>query len=134
MKVLKLNENKQWNKNHILNWKSHLETDKKGFTLFQKKMFDKLKQELMDNSISFSKEITEHKDLNDENRIVKMITLTLDKYQKSKFWIYHDMVDFIINNKSQIFEEWEYLNPEDLIFECLKSTRELLKLIKNKAK
>ena len=128
-KLFSSSKQKEWNKNHILYWGKSLELDDSGFSVFQNELIGKLKQVLNDNNISFVSEVTEHSDLNDKNKIVKMILLTLD--ENSKFWVYHDMADFIIKNESQIYEEWGYLKPEDLINEYLKSAKELLK-IKNK--
>ena len=124
MRIIKSSKRKEWNENHIIYWKKSLELSDAGFTIFQNELLDKLEQVLIHQAISYDTEITKH--LDDENRIVKMVVLTLDK--NSKFWIYHDMADLTIEKKHRIFEEWGYLKPEDLINEYLKSTKELLKI------
>lgn len=124
--MLKSSKGKNWNADHILNWEKYLELNDSGFSNFQNELFSKLKILLADFSIPFETEITEHLDLNDKNKIVKMITLTLG--ENSKFWIYHDMADLEIKNQHEIYEEWGYLKPEDLINKYLKSAEELLKL------
>lgn len=123
-KIVNSFKRKEWNENHILYWKKYLELNDAGFSIFQNELFSKLENVLTDCGESYETEITEHDDLNSENRIVKMIQLTLNK--NSKFWIYHDMADFMIENESQVYEKWGYLKPEDLINEYLKSTKELL--------
>ena len=128
-KIFKSSKRKEWNENHILNWKKPLELNDSGFSGFQNELVSKLKNVLSDCGISYETEITEHPELIDENRIVKMITLTSDG--NSKFWIYHNMADLEIKKQHEIYEEWGYLKPEDLINEYLKSTKELLKNNRN---
>ena len=128
-KIFNSSKRKEWNENHIIHWEKSLELDDSGFSFFQNELLSKLEKVLIDCGIEYVTEIAEHKDLNDKNRIVKMITLILD--ENSKFWIYHDMADFNIKNEHQIYEEWGYLKPEDLINRYLKSTKELLKLKNN---
>ena len=125
MNILKSSKRKEWNKNHISHWKKELILNDSGYSLFQNKLLEKLENVLTDFGISYVTEITEHKDLEDGNRIVKMITLTLD--ENSKFWIYHDMGEFDLKKEHQIYEEWGYLKPSDLINKYIKSTTELLK-------
>lgn len=117
-------KNREWRENHILYWKKPLELDISGFSYFQIELREKLEKILNNHSILFAIEITEHADLNDRNRAVKMITLILDG--NSKFWIYRDMAELSINNEHQIYEEWGYLKPEDLIKRYLNSTKKLL--------
>lgn len=119
-------KNREWIKNHILYWIKSLELDDYGFSFFQIELRNKLEKILNDNAISFTTEITDHADLNDRNRAVKIICLTLN--ESSIFWIYHDMADFMINNEIEIYEEWGYLKPEDLIEKYLESSKRLLKL------
>lgn len=125
LNILKSSKRKKWNENHISYWKKELILNDSGYSFFQNKLFKKLENILTDFGISFVTKITEHKDLEDENKIVKMITLTLD--ENSKFWIYHDMAEFDFKKKHQIYEEWGYLKPNDLINEYIKSILELLK-------
>ena len=122
--IFKSTKRKEWNENHIFHWKKYLELDDSGFSLFQNELVSKLKSILKVCGNSYETEITEHYDLNDADRIVKMIKLTLD--ENSKFWIYHNMADFTIESENQVYEEWGYLKPEDLINEYLKSAKELL--------
>ena len=129
-KIFKSSKRKEWNENHILNWKNSLELNDSGFSVFQKELVSKLESVLADCGISYETEIMGHTDLSDENRIVKMITLTSDG--NSKFWIYHDMAELKIKKQHEIYEEWGYLKPEDLINDYLKSTKELLKLKNNR--
>lgn len=123
-KIFKSSKRKEWNENHILNWTKPLELNDSGFSGFQSELVYKLKNVLADFGISFEIEISEHDDLNDESRIVKMITLTSDG--NSKFWIYNDMAELEIEKKHEIYEEWGYLKPEDLISEYIKSVKKLL--------
>jgi hypothetical protein len=115
---------REWRKNHVIYWQNFLELNNSGFSLFQIELRDKLIHILSNNTISYVTEIVEHRDLNDESRIVKMITLTSD--DNLKFWIYHDMAELEIDNKHEIYEEWGYLKPQDLIDRYLKSTEKLL--------
>jgi hypothetical protein len=128
MKLFTSTKRKEWNENHKLNWKSSLKYDKSGFSIFQNELLGKLENVLENFGISSVKEITEHKSLDNENIIVKMITLTLD--ENSKFWIYHDMAELDLVKEHQIYEEWGYLKPEDLINEFIKSTMKLIRKIK----
>ena len=128
--MFKSSKRKEWNENHILNWKKYLELNDSGFSIFQKELVSKLETVLTNCGISYEIEITEHTDLNDENRIVKMITLTSN--QNSKFWIYNDMAELEVKKKHEIYEEWGYLKPEDLINKYIKSARELLKTKNNR--
>jgi|TARA_B110000211_G_C13852463_1_gene452822 inhibitor of KinA sporulation pathway (predicted exonuclease) len=125
-KIFKSTSRKEWNGNHILYWRKPLELNNFGFSVFQNKLLNEIEIVLKDSGISYETEITEHKDLEDKNRIVKMIKLTLN--EKSKFWIYHNMAELDLKGKHEIYEEWGYLKPEDLIKKYLKSTKELLKL------
>ena len=128
-KIFTSTNRKEWNENHILNWEKSLKLNDSGFSVFQKELVFELECVLADCGIKYETEITEHTDLNDKNRIVKMITLTSD--ENYKFWIYHDMAELEIKKQHEIYEEWGYLKPEDLINEYLKSTKELLKLKDN---
>ena len=129
-KLFKSSKRKEWNENHILNWKRPLKLNDSGFSLFQNELVSKLEKVLSDCGIPYETEITEHYDLTSENEIVKMVKLTLS--ENSKFWIYHNMAELEIKNKHEIYEEWGYLKPEDLINKYLKSTKELLKLKNNR--
>ncbi len=125
-KLFKSSKRKEWNKNHILNWKKPLELNNSGFSVFQNELVSKLENLFADCGISYETEITKHYDLTSENEIVKLTKLTLS--ENSKFWIYYNMAELEIKSKHKIYEEWGYLKPEDLINEYLKSTKELLKL------
>ncbi|ESU19857.1 hypothetical protein FEDK69T_31140 [Flavobacterium enshiense DK69] len=57
-----------------------------------------------------------------------MITLSLNDYPESKIWIYHDMAEYDLNKIHHIYEEWGYLNPNDLKERFLNSIREILKV------
>ncbi len=126
-KKYRLEKNK-WKKDHINFWQESLELRNDRFSLFQIKLNDHLKNLLDRNSVEYKTEITEHLDINDKSRTVKMITISLQNRTDSKFWIYHDMADFKLNKKSQIYEEWGYIKPNDLIEEYLKSTKEILEI------
>lgn len=129
MNIFKSTKNKQWNKNHTLYWKESLELNDSGFTVFQNKLFVVLEILLKEKAITYTTEITRHEELDPRSRIVKMILITIDEH--SKFWIYHDMADFIILNKHQVYERWDYLQPDDLIHEYIKSAKEVLKTDQN---
>lgn len=120
---------KEWRKKHILYWRKYLELNEDGYSLFQTELLDKLENVLTDFRISYVIEITEHKDLNDGNRIVKMIMLTLD--EDCKFWIYHDMAEFDLRNEHEIYEEWGYLKPQDLMDKYIESMKKQLKIESN---
>ena len=125
-KLFKSSKRKEWNENHILNWKKPLELNDSGFSVFQIELVSKLENVLAVCGIHYETEITEHYDLTSENEIVKMIKLTLNEH--SKFWIYHNMAELEIKGKHEIYEEWGYLKPDELIKKYLESTKELLKL------
>lgn len=120
---------KEWRENHILYWSKYLELNEKGFSLFQTELLDRLENVLTDFGISYVPEIIEQEDLNDERRVVKMITLTIN--ENSKFWIYHNMAEFALGSEHEIYEEWGYLKPQDLMDRYLISMKKLLKLTNN---
>lgn len=124
MNISKSSKRKEWNKNHIFHWKKEFILNDFGFSLFQNELFEELKSVLIDFEISYETDISKNKDLDEENRIVKMITMTLD--ENSKLWIYHDMAELDIKKKHQIYEKWGYLKPSDLINEYIESIKELL--------
>lgn len=124
----KRQEKKQLNQDHIRFWKEHLELNNDGYSLFQINLNRQLRNLLDTKRIEYSTEITKHIDTNENSKIVKLITITLINIPDSKFWIYHNMADFKLNKKSQIYEEWGYLKPYDLIEEYLKSTVEILEI------
>ncbi|UJF29355.1 hypothetical protein L0B70_10990 [Kaistella sp. 97-N-M2] len=80
------------------------------------------------NSIQYVEEVSEHTDLADLNKIVKMITLSLEDYSESQLWIYHDMAEYNIIKKHAIFEEWGYISPAELQVKYIKSLRDILKI------
>jgi hypothetical protein len=128
-KLFSSTKREEWNKNHILYCSKYLELNDNGYSLFQTKLLDELENVLTDFRISYVTEITEHRDLNDKYKDVKMITLTLD--DNSKFWIYHDMAEFDLRNEHQIYEEWGYLKPQDLMDKYLDSVKDRLKIESN---
>ena len=87
-----------------------------------------LKNLFVSNSIQYVEEVSEHTDLVDLNKIVKMITLSLKDYSESQLWIYHDMAEYNVIKKHAIFEEWGYISPEELQEKYIKSLREILKI------
>jgi cyclophilin family peptidyl-prolyl cis-trans isomerase len=122
-------ENQKWHQNHIQFWGRYLEINNEGFSLFQTKLQSQLNDLLDRNAVEYLTEIKEYKDINGKNKIVKMITVKVNDTNNSKFWIYHDMADFDLNKNHQVFEEWSYLDPEELIEKYLKSTMGILRLI-----
>ena len=106
--------NNKWNATHKLNWDPELQLDKNGFTGFQLNLIKELKGLLQSYSIGYSEELTEHKDLYDENRIVKMIRISLNDSFDSQFWIYHDMAEYNLKSLHHIYEEWGYISPSEL--------------------
>ncbi len=120
--------NNKWNKNHIALWKIPLEINANGFSNFQSNLLNVTKNFLESNEIKYSEEITTHIDNVDENKIVKLITLTLTDFLNSKLWIYHDMADYDINKKHHIFEEWGYLSPIDLQEKFIENLHIVLKI------
>ncbi len=129
IKIFNCSKSKEWNKNHIHFWKEYIDLNNEGFSSFQNELFGEIKKVLNDYNISFVGEVTEHQDLNDKNRVVKMITLILD--DNSKFWIYHDMAEFDLRNEHEIYEKWGYLKPQNLMDRYLESMKKFLKLDNN---
>lgn len=129
IKIFNCSKIKEWNINHIHFWKEYLDLNNEGFSSFQNELFGEIKKVLNDYNISFVGEVTEHQDLNDKNRVVKMITLILD--DNSKFWIYHDMAEFDLRNEHEIYEKWGYLKPQNLMDRYLESMKKFLKLDNN---
>jgi len=117
---------KEWNNNHADNWNKFLNLNDLGLSLFQNNLLIDLKQILKNNTIRFDSKIKEHKEIDDNNLMVKLITVSID--ENCKFWIYYDMAELDLKGKHQIYEKWNYLKPQDLIAEYLKSTKEILKL------
>lgn len=114
LKKLKSIFKSSWNTEHKKLWKISLELTNEGFSNFQTELNNKIKQLLNTNSIKFTENITDHTDLNDNSKKVKLIELSLNNFTESKLWIYHDMAEFDINKKHHIYEEWGYLKPEEL--------------------
>jgi len=114
-------ENNNWTNDHIRQWNDYLVKSNNGLTLFQIKLIDKLKNVFNVKSILFDTEMKDYQDDMDKSKDWKMVVLTLKNDFDSKLWIYHDMADFRLNNKSSIFEKWGYKEPNDLIQEFTKS-------------
>ena len=121
-------ENKKWNIEHEQFWKSELEMNNDGLSNFQYGLLNEIKYILDSNSITYKEENSKHIDINDDSKIVKMITITLNQPKESKFWIYHDMAEYELDNIHHIYEEWGYLKPNDLKERFLKTAREILKI------
>ena len=114
LKKLKSIFKSSWNTEHKKFWKISLELNNEGFSNFQTELNNKITQLLNTNSIKFTENITEHADVNDNSKKVKLIELSLNDFTESKLWIYHDMAEYDINKKHHIYEEWGYLKPEEL--------------------
>lgn len=121
-------ENKKWNIEHEQFWKSELEMNNDGVSNFQYRLLNEIKYILDSNSITYKEENSKHIDINDDSKIVKMITITLNQPKESKFWIYHDMAEYELDNIHHLYEEWGYLKPNDLKERFLKTAREILKI------
>jgi hypothetical protein len=125
MKFLNLfKQRKIWKENHIFFWQNFLEFDSFGFSVFQNELLHKIEQLLTNQNVTYSKEITKHQDTNDTDKNVKLIHIKTDI--DSTFWIYHDMAEFSIKGNHQMFEEWGYLKPQDLITNFMNSIKTLL--------
>ena len=122
--------NRNWNRNHEEFWKSSLELNKDGLSYFQAELTEKIKKVLNSLSITFKEKITEHSDINNRDRIVKMITITFLENPKSKLWVYNDMAEYEINQIHHIFEEWGYLSPTELQKRFLTELNETLQKTK----
>ncbi len=120
--------NNSWNTNHINFWEIPLELNSEGFSNFQIELLSKIKYLLSTNSIKYTEEISEHLDLNENNKFVKLVTITLSDFEKSELWIYHDMAEYDLINNHHIFEEWGYLNPVELEETYLKNVKKILML------
>jgi hypothetical protein len=116
-----------WNKRHTEYWKESLQFDQNRLSFFQVELVDKLREQLNNCSLQYSIKITDFKDFDKEKKEVKLVTMTIDKWPGSKLWIYNNMADFEIDKNHQVFEEWGYLKPNDLMDKYLESLNELLK-------
>ncbi|WP_417940370.1 hypothetical protein [Flavobacterium sp. RS13.1] len=120
--------NRNWNRNHEESWKTPLELNNEGLSNFQAELLKKIKELLYSNSIKFIVKNTEHIDLNNSDRKVKMITILLTDLKESQIWIYNDMAEYEINKIHHIYEEWGYLTPIELQEKYIKNIREILKI------
>ena len=118
--------NSNWNKDHKAFWKSALELNDEGLSNFQNELINEVKVLLNSNSIKYLEKTSKHFDLNDNEKIVKMITLSLIEYSESKIWIYNDMAEYDINKIHHIYEEWGYLTPNELQEKFLSGIRKIL--------
>ena len=120
--------NRNWNRNHEESQKTPLELNSEGFSNFQAELLNKIKELLHSNSIKFTVENTEHIDLNNSDRKVKMITIHLNDLPESQIWIYNDMAEYEINKIHHIYEEWGYLTPVELQEKYIENIKEILKI------
>jgi len=120
--------NNKWNKNHIALWKIPLQINADSFSNFQLSLLNEVKNLLESNGIKYYEETTTHFDNIGDNEVVKLTTLTLTDSINSKLWIYHDIADYDINKKHQIFEEWGYLSPNELQEKFVESLQVVLKI------
>ena len=118
--------NSNWNKDHKAFWKSALELNDEGLSNFQNELINEVKVLLNSNSIKYLEKTSKHFDLNDNEKIVKMITLSLIEYSESKIWIYNGMAEYDINKIHHIYEEWGYLTPNELQEKFLSGIRKIL--------
>lgn len=123
-RLLKSYNRKEWEEDHVQNWKNFLELNDSDFSAFQKALLYEIESVLKDFGISYKTEITEYTDLNDKRRKVKMIKLTSN--QNSSFWVYPDMAELEVGKKHEVYEQFGYLEPVVLINEYVKSARKLL--------
>ncbi|MBS4040308.1 MAG: hypothetical protein KGZ81_06875 [Flavobacteriales bacterium] len=120
--------NRSWNRNHEEFWKTSLELNSEGLSNFQSELLDKIKELLNSNSIKFIENKSEHYDLDNSDRIVKMVNIILNDFPESQFWIYNDMAEYELNKIHHIYEEWGYLTPVELQEWYIKNVREILKI------
>jgi hypothetical protein len=120
--------NRSWNRNHEEFWKTPLELNSEGLSNFQSELLDKIKELLNSNSIKFIENKSEHYDLDNSDRIVKMVNIILNDFPESQFWIYNDMAEYKLNKIHHIYEEWGYLSPFELQEWYIKNVREILKI------
>lgn len=77
--------NRSWNRNHEEFWKTSLELNSEGLSNFQSELLDKIKELLNSNSIKFIENKSEHYDLDNSDRIVKMVNIILNDFPESQF-------------------------------------------------
>ena len=120
--------NNKWKENHLSYWNPQLELKSDGFSGFQSELIKQVKDLLNSNSIKYIENVSQHRDLDDKDRVVKMVTLTLTDFLESSLWIYHDMAEYDLNKSHHIYEEWGYLSPIELQDKYIKSIIHILKI------
>ena len=118
----------KWNENHRSYWNPQLELKSDGFSSFQSELIKQVKDLLNSSFIKYTENVSQHTDLNDKDKVVKMVTLTLTDFLESSLWIYHDMAEYNLNKSHHIYEEWGYLSPVELQEKYIESVIHILKI------
>ncbi len=117
----------EWNKAHKKNWERCLEQNEKGNTVFQEHALNEVCKLLEELGKTFTVKERETKGPFDNAIINKLYEISNDNVSELDIFIYRDMADFKINNKSYYFEKDDYLSEDELVKDMIKTMESLLR-------